>query len=83
MRALPRQLLVDEVHAVLAPEDLVADHEGRRAEHAAGEGGVGLGDQLLADLGAVGEGEEARVQELAGEIRRRMESIAKTGSNVT
>ena len=29
---------------------------------------------------AVGEGEEARVQELAGEIRRRMEGIAKTGA---
>ena len=56
--SLPRQLLVDEVHAVLAPEDFLADDEGRRAENAAGQACVGLGDQLLTDLGAVGERDE-------------------------
>src|SRR6516164_3191119 len=51
-RSWTRQLLVDEVHAVLAPEDLLADHEGRCAEHAALEARIGLGNQLLADLRA-------------------------------
>jgi cell division protein ZapA len=32
---------------------------------------------------AVGEGEEPRVQELAGEIRRRMENLTRTGGTLT
>src|SRR5919107_2307894 len=57
LRRPPGEALLDELQPVLAPEDVVADHVGRRAEHAAGERGprVGLAPLRPARLGAEAE----------------------------
>ncbi len=66
----PEQRLANEIEPILSEEHRVADEEGRRAEHAARNRFLGVGDELGLHLGIGDERSERRRIEAGGGERR-------------